>query len=222
MEKYIIGILDDVADETAKIRYTIKNSILENIEIEFKEYFNNLKENLDLDLLEAQILKDIENNNISTLIIDEKIIMSSKEIHGSKVFEKIKSVVEKFPMIILTNWVEDVERLNIIDPDKIYDKQEFFDLNTAISNKLIKNIFANAKMYSKNRNNIERKIQDLEKKISNEGTSSQAKTINEISKQEDELRKLKPTHYTQIEKYMKPDEIREVLEILKKANESME
>lgn len=222
MEKYIIGILDDVEEETLKIRYTIKNHLPEDTNIEFKEYFQDLKKNLDVQHLENQILKDIENNDISTLIIDEKIIMSSKETHGSKIFVNIKSKVEKFPMIILTNWVEDVERLNIIDPDKIYDKQDFFNLNTEISNKLIKNIFANAKMYRKTREELEHKIQNLEEKIVEEGTSGQAKTISEISKHEDELKKLKPTNYTQIEKYMKPDEIREVLEILKKANESME
>ena len=46
--------------------------------------------------------------------------------------------------------------------------------------------------------------------------------INEIAENEEKLKQLKPTDYTQIEKYMKPDEIKDVLEILKKANDLME
>lgn len=222
MDKYVIGIVDDEESAVRKIKVTIKENRPENSDVSFKEYLLGEQEDIKVEKLTMQVLEDIQNNEIVTLIIDEKIIRNATEVAGSKLFDEIKQKVERFPMIILTNWSEDVEMTYLIDPDKIYKKIDFFDLESEKSREQVKNIFINAKVYKENREQLERKIQDLEEKIGNQGTTQQTETINEISKHEEKLKQLKPTDYTQIEKYMKPDEIREVLDILKKANDLLE
>lgn len=222
MDNYVIGIIDDEERAVNKIKVTIKENRPQNIEVSFKEYILNEQENIKFENLTKQILEDIQNNEIVTLIIDEKIIRNDTEVKGSKLFDEIKQKVEKFPMIILTNWDEDVEETYLIDPDKIYRKIDFFDLAKEKSKEQVKNIFINAKMYKDNREKLERKIQNLEEKISEHGTTEQVETISEISEHEEKLKQLKPTDYNQIEKYMKPDEIKEVLDILKEANDLLE
>ena len=222
MDKYVIGIIDDEESAVRKIKVTIKENRPQNIEVGFKEYLLNEQENIKIEDLKQQILEDIENNEITTLIIDEKIIRNTTEVEGSKLFDEIKQKVEKFPMIILTNWSEEAESTCLIDPDKIYRKIDFFDQEKEKSKEQVKNIFINAKVYKENRERLERRIQDLEEKISKQGTTEQAETISEISENEEKLKQLKPTDYNQIEKYMKPDEIKEVLNILKKANDLLE
>ncbi len=222
MNKYAIGIVDDEESAVRKIKVTIKENRPENVDVSFKEYLLEGQEDIKIDKLTKQILDDIQNNEISTLIIDEKIIRNATEVEGSKLFAEIKQKVDKFPMIILTNWSEDVEKQYLVDPDKIYKKKIFFDLESEKSKEQVKNIFINATVYKENREQLERKIQNLEQKISNQGTTEQTETISEISENEEKLKQLKPTDYNQIEKYMKPDEIKEVLDILKKANDLLE
>ena len=222
MNKYAIGIVDDEESAVRKIKVTIKENRPENVDVSFKEYLLEGQEDIKIDKLTKQILDDIQNNEISTLIIDEKIIRNATEVEGSKLFAEIKQKVDKFPMIILTNWSEDVEKQYLVDPDKIYKKKIFFDLESEKSKEQVKNIFINATVYKENREQLERKIQNLEQKISNQGTTEQTETISEISENEEKLKQLKPTDYNQIEKYMKPDEIKEVLDILKKATDLLE
>lgn len=222
MDKYVIGIIDDEESAVRKIKVTIKENRPQNVEVSFREYLLKEEENINIENLAKQVLEDIENNEITTLIIDEKIIRNTTEVEGSKLFDEIKQKVEKFPMIILTNWSEEAEETYLIDPDKIYKKIDFFNLEEEKSKNQVKNIFINAKVYKDNREKLERKIKSLEEKISKQGTTEQAETINEISEHEEKLKQLKPTDYNQIEKYMKPDEIKEVLNILKKANDLLE
>lgn len=222
MDKYVIGIIDDEESSVRKIRMAIKDNKPNNIEVDFKEYLVDNQEKFRIKELSNRILKDIRDNEIITLIVDEKIIRNSTELEGSKLFNEIKKQVDKFPMIMLTNWPEDVENTYLIDPDKIYKKIDFFDLDSDKSKEQIKKIFINAKLYKENRESLERNIKKLEEEITERGTTETADTISELVDNEEKLNQLKPTDYTQIEKYMKPDEIREVLDILKKANDLME
>lgn len=218
MSEYIIGIIDDEPFNVKTIRGVIKAHTKENVT--FKSYLiDNLNE-VSISKIYKEVLKDIENNDISTLIIDEKIISNSNEIRGSEIFEKIKQKVDKFPMIILTNYPNECMKDNIIDPDKIYKKIDFLNIESDISKELVNKIFLNALKYREQRGLIEQKIKELEEDIKNNGY--QSKTVNNIIKNEEILQDLKPTDYRQIEKLMKPEEIKEILDLIKEANNSME
>lgn len=218
MSEYIIGIIDDEPFNVKTIRGIIKVHTTEDVK--FKTYLLDELDEISISEIYKEVLKDIENNRISTLIIDEKIISNSNEIRGSEIFAKIKQKVDKFPMIILTNFPDDCMKDNIIDPDKIYKKIDFLNIESDTSRELVKKIFLNARKYIEQRGLVEQRIKELEEQIKNNGYKSQI--VNDIIKNEEILQDLKPTDFRQIEKLMKPDEIKEILELIKKANELTE
>ncbi|MBR3613934.1 MAG: hypothetical protein IKL55_02010 [Clostridia bacterium] len=218
MSKYIIGIIDDEPFNVKTIRGTIKIHATEDVG--FKTYLLNELDEVSISKIYKEVLKDIENNSISTLIIDEKIISNSNEIRGSEIFAKIKQKVDKFPMIILTNFPDDCMNDNIIDPDKIYKKIDFLNIDSDTSKELVKKIFLNAQKYMEQRCIVEQKIKELEEQIENNGYKSQI--VTDIIENEEMLQNLRPTDFRQIEKLMKPDEIKEILELIKEANDLTE
>lgn len=221
MDKYIIGIVDDEEIAINKIKVSIEENIIDGVEAEFKVYLVNEVE-LNIDKLSEEILEDIEENRITTLIIDEKIMRNATEIKGSKLYDFIKQKVGKFPIIILTNYGEDAENTYSVDPDKVYEKIHFFNFNTEKGKELVNNIFINAKIYKETRRKLERKMKELEDKIAKEGTSGHIDDINEIAEVADKLASLKPMQDNPIEKSMKTDELEKALEILKEANNILE
>lgn len=214
MSKYIIGIIDDELFNVKTIRGIIKANTTE--EVEFKTYLVENVNEISVSKIYKDVIKDIEDNNISTLIIDEKIVTNSNEIRGSEIFEKIKKQVNKFPMVILTNFPDDCMKENLIDPDKIYKKIEFLNIDSEISKELVKKIFLNAKKYMENRDEVEQKIKSLESEIENKGNKTEI--VKDIMKNEEILKDLKPTDFRQIEKIMGPEKIKEILDLIKEAN----
>lgn len=214
MSKYIIGIIDDELFNVKTIRGIIKANTTE--EVEFKTYLVENVNEISVSKIYKDVIKDIEDNNISTLIIDEKIVTNSNEIRGSEIFEKIKKQVNKFPMVILTNFPDDCMKENLIDPDKIYKKIEFLNIDSEISRELVKKIFLNAKKYMENRDEVEQKIKSLESEIENKGNKTEI--VKDIMKNEEILKDLKPTDFRQIEKIMGPEKIKEILDLIKEAN----
>lgn len=221
MEKYIIGIVDDDATDIGSVYISIEKNLPDNVEVELKTYLDNERE-LDIDKLTEEILEDIEENKIITLIIDEKIIGDYTEIKGSTLYDIVSQEVNKFPIIILTNWGEDAEKNYLVDPDKIYEKGDFFGFDTEKGKALVKNIFVNAKRYKDTRKNLEKRMKELEDKIAEDGTSGHVDEINEIAEVADKLASLKPMQDNPIEKSMKTDELEKALEILKEANNILE
>ena len=214
MSKYIIGIIDDELFNVKTIRGIIKANTTE--EVEFKTYLVENVNEISVSKIYKDVIKDIEDNNISTLIIDEKIVTNSNEIRGSEIFEKIKKQVNKFPMVILTNFPDDCMKENLIDPDKIYKKIEFLNIDSEISRELVKKIFLNAKKYMENRDEVEQKIKSLESEIETKGNKTEI--VKDIMKNEEILKDLKPTDFRQIEKIMGPEKIKEILDLIKEAN----
>ncbi len=214
MSKYIIGIIDDELFNVKTIRGIIKANTTE--EVEFKTYLVENVNEISVFRIYKDVIKDIEDNNISTLIIDEKIVTNSNEIRGSEIFERIRNQVDKFPMVILTNFPDDCMKENLIDPDKIYKKIEFLNIDSEISKELVKKIFLNAKKYMENRDAVEQKIKSLENEIESSGNKTEI--VKDIIKNEEILKDLKPTDFRQIEKIMGPEKIKEILDLIKEAN----
>lgn len=88
------------------------------------------------------------------------------------------------------------------------------------SKEQVNKIFINAKKYIQNRKQIETKIKILEDEISQTGNNSEI--VNEIIDNEEKLRELKPTDYTQIEKIVNPQKIKDVLDLLNEVNNLLE
>ena len=75
MYKYIVGIIDDEQNAISKIRGIIKENKPEDVEVGFKTYFLENEKGISIKKLSKEILEDIKNNRIKTLIIDQKIIV---------------------------------------------------------------------------------------------------------------------------------------------------
>lgn len=178
------------------------------------------EEGVSITKLSKDILNDIKYGEIITLIIDQKIMGNTGEIEGTEIFKNIKEKVDKFPMIMLTNVAEECIENIFVDPDKVYKKSDFFAIDEEKSKEQVNKIFINAKKYIQNRKQIETKIKILEDEISQTGNNSEI--VNEIIDNEEKLRELKPTDYTQIEKIVNPQKIKDVLDLLNEVNNLLE
>ncbi len=220
MDKYIVGIIDDEQNAISKIRGIIKENKPEDVEVDFKTYFLENEKGISIKKLSKEILEDIKNNKINTLIIDQKIIVNAGEVEGIEIFKSIKDTVDKFPVIMLTNVADECIKDDFVDPDKVYKKSDFFAIDEEKSKELVRKIFINAKKYNDNRTQIEAKIRVLQNEISENGNN--AEIVSEIIDNEEKLSELKPTDYTQIEKIVNPQKIKDVLDLLNEVNNLLE
>ena len=156
-----IGIVED------------KESELDNIKRCFYGYYRGdcgfqdyiIDEYGEKEELVNKILDDILNTRIDVLVVDYLISREGFKIVGNEVYESVKRHIQNFPVIILTQYVDDSQRSEIIDPDKVYRKSIFFDINTQESKDSLKNIDISIRNFQKQKEEIEQKILDEQQKI---------------------------------------------------------
>ena len=156
-----IGIVED------------KESELDNIKRCFYGYYRGdcgfqdyiIDEYGEKEELVNKILDDILNTRIDVLVVDYLISREGFKIVGNEVYESVKKHIQNFPVIILTQYVDDSQRSEIIDPDKVYRKSIFFDINTQESKDSLKNIDISIRNFQKQKEEIEQKILDEQQKI---------------------------------------------------------
>ena len=156
-----IGIVED------------KESKLDNIKRCFYGYYRGdcgfqdyiIDEYGEKEELVNKILDDILNTRIDVLVVDYLISREGFKIVGNEVYESVKRHIQNFPVIILTQYVDDSQRSEIIDPDKVYRKSIFFDINTQESKDSLKNIDISIRNFQRQKEKIEQKILYEQQKI---------------------------------------------------------
>lgn len=156
-----IGIVED------------KESELDNIKRCFYGYYRGdcgfqdyiIDEYGEKEELVNKILDDILNTRIDVLVVDYLISREGFKIVGNEVYESVKRHIQNFPVIILTQYVDDSQRSEIIDPDKVYRKSIFFDINTQESKDSLKNIDISIRNFQRQKEEIEQKILYEQQKI---------------------------------------------------------
>ena len=156
-----IGIVED------------KESELDNIKRCFYGYYRGdcgfqdyiIDEYGEKEELVNKILDDILNTRIDVLVVDYLISREGFKIVGNEVYESVKKHIQNFPVIILTQYVDDSQRSEIIDPDKVYRKSIFFDINTQESKDSLKNIDISIRNFQRQKEKIEQKILYEQQKI---------------------------------------------------------
>lgn len=156
-----IGIVED------------KESELDNIKRCFYGYYRGdcgfqdyiIDEYGEKEELVNKILDDILNTRIDVLVVDYLISREGFKIVGNEVYESVKGHIQNFPVIILTQYVDDSQRSEIIDPDKVYRKSIFFDINTQESKDSLKNIDISIRNFQRQKEKIEQKILYEQQKI---------------------------------------------------------
>lgn len=217
---YIIGLIDDEPSQLKTIRRTIKTNAPQNIEYDFKNYTLSEESSKLVDEVFENVLSDIKNQFIACLIIDYKIMVKTTKIEGTDILGRIKEVVPKFPVIMLTDVVEESIEPDFIDADKVYKKRDFFKIEEIYSKEKTLNIFDSMKKYIKQRDALQLTLHNLQQKMI-KGTSIE-ENIGAVLKIENELDDYFPLNQTQIDKVFDVSKAKEIVNLIEKAKDMLE
>lgn len=217
---YVIGLIDDEEDQLRAIRRTIKANIVEEEACDFKSYSLSDESGKLVDEVYNNVMEDIINQKISCLIVDYKIMVKTTKIKGTDIFRKIKETVPKFPIIILTEVVEESIEPEFIDADKVYRKRDFLKLEDDYSKEKVSNIFDSMKKYIKQKDMLQVTLVGLKEKMVKGETIEE--NIAEVLEVESQLDDFLPTNQTQIDKIFDGNKVKEIIELIEKANSMLE
>lgn len=220
---FTIGLIDDVQSELDDIRSTImltwKKALQMPNEVDFKLYdlkpVANFRENL-----QKELLHDVENNVIQSLIVDYKLDSIRQVIEGKSIVKYMHNEVPAFPVIILTNVPQTSKQEDAIDPDKVYAKEEFFLFDSPSSKEMTFKIYRNIKRYIGRRKILETSLTEALEKLHRQqaqtalepsDTDSEIELLAEISKIEDELGDYTPMEETTAAKNFDLSELKGVI-----------
>lgn len=212
---YRIGIIDDNLFEVEDIQATIYTVWLKHAdapnEVDFKHYELSSTPNFKEKLFQ-ELLGDIENSTIQSLIIDYKLDSLRTVLEGKDIVDYLRDRVPFFPVIILTNAPQPSKIEEKIDPDKVYDKRSFFDLNSPTSSDMAFNIYLNMKRYINRRSELEEKLAAaLVELTSSDRAAGDISLISQITKIEEELSDYTITGQSHAEQAFDLSELRELI-----------
>ena len=213
---YIIGLIDDEESQLKKIRRTIKTNAKVNEQYDFKSY--SISDNT-LDVVSEifeQVMSDIRDSKITSLIVGYKIITKTSKIKGTDIFKRIKEKVPKFPVIILAEVVEDSIEPEFIDADKVYKKKDFYRIESDYSKEKVFNIFDNMRKYNEQRDKLQLAIADLKRKLVD--GSRGRDVIEDILSLESQLSDYVPIAQSQIDKIFDESRVKKIVALIEKAN----
>lgn len=150
---YRIGIVEDSGDEIDKIERTLDFFYTD---FDMSYYFSDrtyTPENI-VGNLSNDIIMDIQSDKIDGLIIDYKVMLDDIIIEGNEIYREINMVIPKFPIIILTEIVDEPEGKEYMDADKVYRKSTFFNFESRASKDMYTKFFKNMDHYRKIDSNI--------------------------------------------------------------------
>lgn len=216
---YIIGLVDDEETQLKKIRRTIKTNAKTNELYDFKSYLIDNKSDVVSEVFE-QVISDIRDSKLSSLIVDYKIMVKTSKIKGTDIFKRIKDEVPKFPIIILTEVVDESKEPDFIDADKVYKKKDFYMLESEYSKEKIFNIFDSMRKYNNQRDKLQLTIEDLKRKLTD--GSRGRDVIPDILSLESQLDDFVPTEQSQIDKVFDENKVKKIVALIEKANDLLE
>lgn len=207
---YTIGIIDDKEGERADIQVSILEKVSNVEEFAFKEY--DLDHRVKEELFE-EIIADITEERIQTLIVDYKLDTAQNVIKGWEIVDFVHGKVPEFPVVILTNVPDESRESEYIDADKVYPKIIFLDTTHEETTRMVENILLNIQRYVKRRKDLEgnlvRALEKLDQNSTDEGI------IKDVLKIEDELGKYKESDQTYLDRKVNLSEVKDILQELK-------
>ncbi len=216
---YVIGLIDDEESQLKAMRRTIKTNAPRSLEYDFKSYSLSTESGKLVDEVFHDVMNDIINEEIACLIIDYKIMVKTTKVQGTEIFGRIKEVVPKFPIIILTEVVEESIEPNYIDADKVYRKREFFKLEEEYSKEKVYNIFDSMQKYVSQKDSLKLTLSDLKEKLVKGNESDKIRAVLKI---ESKMADFLPSDQTQIDKIFDEDKAKKIVELIEKANSMLE
>ena len=218
---YIIGLIDDEESQLSKIRRTIKTNAKKEEQYDFKSYLISDKASDVVSDVFEEVIDDIKNMKLSSLIVDYKIIVKTYKIKGTEIFKKIKEEVPKFPVIILTEVVEESTEPDFVDADKVYKKKDFYKIEGEYSKEKVFNIFDSMRKYVGQRDKLQLTIDDLKQQLA-KGSLTHEEVVGNILALESQLDDFVPTEQSQIDKVFDEQKAKEIVALIEKANALIE
>lgn len=218
---YIIGLIDDEESQLSKIRRTIKTNAKKEEQYDFKSYLISDKASDVVSDVFEEVIDDIKNMKLSSLIVDYKIIVKTYKIKGTEIFKKIKEEVPKFPVIILTEVVEESTEPDFVDADKVYKKKDFYKIEGEYSKEKVFNIFDSMRKYVGQRDKLQLTIDDLKQQLA-KGSLRHEEVVGNIPALESQLDDFVPTEQSQIDKVFDEQKAKEIVALIEKANALIE
>ena len=218
---YIIGLIDDEESQLSKIRRTIKTNAKKEEQYDFKSYLISDKASDVVSDVFEEVIDDIKNMKLSSLIVDYKIIVKTYKIKGTEIFKKIKEEVPKFPVIILTEVVEESTEPDFVDADKVYKKKDFYKIEGEYSKEKVFNIFDSMRKYVGQRDKLQFTIDDLKQQLA-KGSLRHEEVVGNILALESQLDDFVPTEQSQIDKVFDEQKAKEIVALIEKANALIE
>ena len=218
---YIIGLIDDEESQLSKIRRTIKTNAKKEEQYDFKSYLISDKASDVVSDVFEEVIDDIKNMKLSSLIVDYKIIVKTYKIKGTEIFKKIKEEVPKFPVIILTEVVEESTEPDFVDADKVYKKKDFYKIEGEYSKEKVFNIFDSMRKYVGQRDKLQLTIDDLKQQLA-KGSLRHEEVVGNILALESQLDDFVPTEQSQIDKVFDEQKAKEIVALIEKANALLE
>ena len=218
---YIIGLIDDEESQLSKIRRTIKTNAKKEEQYDFKSYLISDKASDVVSDVFEEVIDDIKNMKLSSLIVDYKIIVKTYKIKGTEIFKKIKEEVPKFPVIILTEVVEESTEPDFVDADKVYKKKDFYKIEGEYSKEKVFNIFDSMRKYVGQRDKLQLTIDDLKQQLA-KGSLRHEEVVGNILALESQLDDFVPTEQSQIDKVFDEQKAKEIGALIEKANALIE
>lgn len=208
---YCIGIIDDAENERADIQVSILDQLGYNAEIDFKEYV--LKSRAKEELFK-EIREDIEDGRLHALIVDFKLDTTKDVIAGWEILDFMHDETPEFPVVILTNVPEESKESPHTDADKVYSKKVFLDPSLPQTKEMVNNIKLNMEKYVKRRGELEASLAIEQEKLAKNGADEKA--LERVIEIESELGRYKQIYMTTIETSLNFDNLKEILDQLKK------
>ena len=217
---YTIGLIDDEETQLKTIRRTIKTNAGNGEKYDFKTYLISDNATDFVEKVFEDVINDIREMKLPSLIVDYKLIVKTSKIKGTDIFKKIKDEVPKFPVIILTEVVEESTEPDFVDADKVYKKKDFYKIESEYSKEKVFNIFDSMRKYIGQRDKLQLTIDDLKQKLSKGSLGREA--IGSILALESQLDNFVPTEQSQIDKVFDEKKAKEIVALIEKANELLE
>lgn len=220
-----IGLIDDNDYEIDDIQTAIFTAWKQASEItedvDFKRYSLEATSGFK-EKLEADLLRDIDTQEIQSLIVDYKLDSLRKVMEGKDVVTYLSDRVPAFPVVILTNAPQGSQHEPAIDPDKVYDKREFLLVGSSESKEMSLKIYLNVKRYIKYRTELEAYLSAaLDELSSRPGADIDVDLIAKISEIEDDLSDYTTIDKSTVEKAFDLSELRALIADLSKLEDGI-
>lgn len=216
---YKIGIVEDNKSDISKVDRILYRNLGEVFELE-PYSIENISSQDEFQEKINNIVDDANDNKIHGLILDYKIMVQHTIGKGNEIFTKIKENIPLFPVIILTERVEETREDSNMDFDKIYRKEIFFTPESKESQDQSMNFFKNIEKYYENKKSLEKQLKIVQEEgLKNEGQGISDKAILKMIDLEEQLSQYEKDERSNLDKFLNPDKLSKALDIINKLNE---